>query len=232
MGKGLTLSTRRIEVGTEHILLVLGWGNDFDQPGVRWFVDRLTGANYSVTIVRIPTDLGRFRERIVSPVLEVASGMDRPTVIAHSMGGIAARYLTDAQRRIFLSPYWGIPKHRHIPFMDIIIPALSWLSVPLFPRGYDQADLGDLMTDDDSYYIPSRISVRSINGFRQAQAGMPPLRDDDSIYYSRTDAVVDIERIEEAGCRKYEYTGGHAFFTSDSREKVFTDILYDLRSHP
>jgi hypothetical protein len=230
MVKPLEFSVVRKESGLEHIMFIMGWGNDFDQPGIKWFVDLLSEANYSVVTVRIPTRIQDYREEIIEPVLRLHEELGDPIVIAHSMGAIAGRYIVGSRKRIFLSPYWGIAKHRYIPYMRQVLTSLRWMGIPLFPRGYEREHLGDLTTEKDAEAIPRRLSVRTIYQFWKAQEEMPPIESDDAIYYTLSDIIVDLDRIEDAPCRKVVYQGGHAFFTSGSRDWMVHDLLYNIRS--
>ena len=223
------LVVRNYAAGIEHVLFVMGWGNDLEQPGILWFLKKLKERNYSVTAVRIPVDIRDFKREIIDPVWELSSKDDPPILVAHSMGCIAGRYIEWAKKRIFLSPYWGIPEHRRIPLMGPILSTFRFAGIPLFHRGYERAQIGDLTTEKDMEAIPRRISIRSIYQFRTAQNRMPPPRPEDAIYYSRSDNIIDISLIEGSPCRKVEYYGGHSFFTSSCREKTMKDILYDLR---
>ena len=220
---------RTFEAGIEHVLFVMGWGNDLDQPGILWFLRKLKEANYSVTAVRIPVDIRDFKREVIDPIWELTSEGDPPILIAHSMGSIAGRYIEWARKRIFLSPYWGIPEHRRIPFMVPILSSFRFLGTPLISRGYERPQIGDLTTEKDMEAIPKRISIRSIYQFRTAQQNMPPVRPGDTVYYSRSDRIIDTSLIEGSPCRKIEYDGGHSFFTSSCRDGVMRDILYDLR---
>ncbi|MDG6224132.1 MAG: hypothetical protein QCI82_01310 [Candidatus Thermoplasmatota archaeon] len=236
MGRDHTVSmghsgyeVRRYEAGIEHVLFVMGWGNDFDQPGILWFLKRLKEMNYSVTAVRIPVVIRDFKREVIDPVWELTSEGDPPILVAHSMGCIAGRYMEWAKKRIFLSPFWGIPEHRRIPLMGPILSTFRFSGIPLFYRGYERPQIGDITTEKDMEAIPRRISLRTIYQFRKAQVGMPPPHTEDTIYYSRSDNIIDTSLIEGSPCRKSEFEGGHAFFTSSCREKVMRDILYDLR---
>jgi hypothetical protein len=220
---------RRYEAGIDHVLFVMGWGNDFESPGIKWFISGLNEANLSVVAVRIPVQIKDHMGEIVKPVRELHDELDGPTVIFHSFGTIAGRYI-EAKKRIFSSPYWGFPKHREPPMKETLLNYLGWIGLPLVPRGYGKEELGDLTMDQDMLTIPERISLKTISEIWKAMQGMAPLREDDKIYYSRSDRIVDLDPIEKAQCIRVRYDGGHQFFTSGSRNRVMKDLLYDLRS--
>jgi len=224
------IAVRSYESGLDRILFVMGWGNDFDQPSIRWFIQKLNRDGYSVTVVRIPTDIKELRKDVIGPVVSLSKELQGPILISHSFGTVAARYVLDSKKRIFLSPYWGIPKHRRIPLMSPILTGFRWLGVPLFDRGYGPAELGDMLDEDDYNLIPRKISIRTIYQVWAAQKTMPNLKEGDMVFYSASDRISDIEAIEGASCEKTPYIGGHAFFSCGSREKTIHDLLYDLRS--
>jgi hypothetical protein len=207
----------------------MGWGNDFNQPGIRWFVQKLNRDDISVTAVRIPTDIRDFKRDIIDPVVALSRELGGPILISHSMGAIAGRYVTGSKMRFFMSPYWGIPRHRRFPLMALLLRSLRWAGLPLFDRGYGPQEIGDFTSDDDVNTIPGKLSVRTIYQFWSAQNAMPELKEDDRVYYTRSDRISDMDTILDSKCIRSEYVGGHAFFTSSSREKTIHDILYDLR---
>lgn len=225
------IAVRNYESGLDRVLFIMGWGNDFDQPGIRWLVRRLNLDGFSVTAVRIPTDIKDYKRDIIDPVVALSGDMNGPILIAHSFGAVAGRYVTGSRKRTFSSPYWGIPKHRMFPFWKQALTLLQWLGIPIIDRGYGPAEIGDIVEEDDHNLIPRRISIRTIFQVWKAQRAMPGLQECDHIFYSVSDRISDLEAISGASCRKTSYAGGHAFFTSSSRDKTMHDILYDLRPH-
>jgi hypothetical protein len=224
------IAVRSYESGLDRILFIMGWGNDFDQPGVRWLVQKLNRDGYSVTVVRIPTDIRDYKRDIIAPVVALSKELHGPILISHSFGAVAGRYIMDSKKRIFSSPYWGVPKHRMFPLWKQILTGFQWMGPPIIDRGYPPSDLGDMIDDDDVNLIPRRISIRTIYQIWNAQKTMPDLREGDHVFYASSERISDLEAIRSASCRKTQYIGGHAFFSSSSREKTIHDILYDLRS--
>lgn len=109
------------------------------------------------------------------------------------------------------------------------------VSTPVLPVGsLERERLGDLATERQVEDGPDAVSPAFIRTVAEAQATLPPGRDDGVVFGSLTDRVVDprlfgarlpADRIEL-------YDGGHELFSSSARTRHLPTVLDALSRGP
>jgi hypothetical protein len=206
----------------------MGYGNDFDNPGVRWLIDRIKRMELDCDLVRIPTRFDSFREDIIDRCQRIADSTEDFTLIAHSFGGLAGAYIDGARKRIFLSPYWGIPARRRNPVTERIVRWMGGSKIPLIPRGFGKDDLGDLARKGDIDPVPRFLTFRAVNQILELCQDLPPPLGGDIAYISEDDRIIDLGAVKESGIEVRYFKGGHQPFVVRDRERIFHTISREI----
>lgn len=206
------------------LVWVMGWGNVADSRHERWLIDRFVDAGYRVHAVELPTNSPNFRDDYVRPVRSYVADRADAAVVAHSMGGLTTAHVQPDRPVVYLSPWWGTDDS------DVGLLGRLLLSVPtsypFVPNPGSPEALGDLATEADST-SPDRISPKWIAAMARAQESLPPVDEDDVVFYTPDDAVVDPDAIEAhtSADQRRTYDGGHELFASAGREEYAEDVL-------
>lgn len=205
--------------GGTDLLFPLGWGNRPDHRNVAWLLDRLVDAGYRVHTVTFPTTVADFDREYLRPVARYAAENPPARLLSHSTGGLVAAHLDLDVPCVYLSPWWGIAGGAdglrgllfRLPTDRAVLP------VPI-----DDDALGDLATERQRRETPNRIAPAFLRTIRDAQARLPPLRDDSVVFCTLADRVVSVRAIGERtpAARVRLYDGGHEFFSSSGRDAV------------
>ena len=223
MGK-IPFGIRHLKGGGPAVLFIMGYGNDFNNPGVRWLIDRIRRSDLNCKLVRIPTRFDSFREDIIERCEDLEKSMGGHTLISHSFGGLAGAYLTGSRRRIFLSPYWGVPPGRRNPISEWIVKSMGGSKIPLIPRGFGKRDLGDLARKGDIDPVPRFLTFRSVNQIIDLCDNLPPARKGDVAYISEDDRIIDLGAVKGRGIEVRYFKGGHQPFVVSDRGRIFGEI--------
>jgi pimeloyl-ACP methyl ester carboxylesterase len=221
----------------EDLLFVLGWGNEPDHDHVAWLLERLVDAGYRVHAVTLPTNVWDFDDQYLAPVREYAADRGFDVVLSHSTGGLVAAHLAaDLDvRNVYLSPWWGMSPAEG--FESVVYP--YFLRVPTARRlvrpERDPVEIGDLKTESEmESQDAGGLSPAFLRTIRDAQSRLPPLDDDAVVFCTLVDSVVSVRaigrRTPTSNLRPYD--GGHEFFSSSGRERVFEDVRAALDSGP
>jgi hypothetical protein len=225
----LDFTVKEIQGGGESVLFVLGYGNDFDNPGIKWLRSWIRRTDLNVTMVRIPTRISDWRSEIIDPLKEISERREYRNIISHSFGSLATYFIDAPGRRIFISPFWGIPGKRANPFLIKIVKFMGNSKIRMIPRGFDLDDLGDLAQKDDILTVPRFLSFANINGIIKLTEILPPPKKGDIVFISRDDSIIDLKAVTDCGMEVRYYRGGHQPFVISGREDLFQEI-YDLIS--
>lgn len=217
----------------DDLLFVLGWGNKPSHRSVEWLIDHLTYEGYRVHAVELPTNGWAFEDQYVAPVRAYAVDRDIDLVLSHSTGGLVAAHLDLAVRNVFLSPWWGM---RLTGLDGYLFPLVVRLPTtkPFVSSGISRTDIGELKLKSELEDGPDATSPAFLRMVRDAQQTLPPFRDDDVVFFTPTDRVVDVHAIGERtpADNLRPYDGGHEFFASESRERTLTEVLAVLDEGP
>jgi hypothetical protein len=207
------------------LVWVMGWGNVVESRHERWLVDELVAAGYRVHVVELPTTTTDFQRDCVAPVSEYVDDLDAYAPLAHSMGGLALAHVDPDPKAVYLSPWWGMHD------LPIVVEPLLALPIarPFLPISIEPAELGELATDADAT-APNRVAPKWIQTIRAAQRSLPALDDDDHVFYTPDDAVVDPDAVEAhaPAAQRTTYDGGHELFASAGREALVDHVLEEL----
>lgn len=214
----------------DRVVFVLGWGNKPEYENVRWLIDRLVEADYSVDAFEIPPHITDYESEWIEPVRTHVAEHAPVRSLSHSTGGLISRYLDagDCNARVYLSPWWGFHEDMRGPMLSILTKVP--ISTPLLPAEFDESELGDLATEEQVEQTPSRMATTFLREARRAQRHMPPFDADDAVFYSPTDPIVGADAIEEQApaANRVAYDGGHELFCSSAREDHIDAILAAL----
>lgn len=99
-------------------------------------------------------------------------------------------------------------------------------SLRFVPTPVETDVLGGLAEEQD-VTAPSRLSPGWMRTMTDAQASLPPISDDDVVFYCPDDQVVSPAAIEAhaSADQRHAYDGGHEFFACSDRETVVEDVL-------
>ncbi|WP_415382312.1 alpha/beta hydrolase [Halosimplex sp. TS25] len=217
--------------GDERVLFVLGWGNRAHHENVRWLVDELVAAGYTVDVGTIPDHGDDFDAQYVRPTQRRHDATDPDRVLSHSTGGLVAAHLDSAAPRVYLSPWWGMAGESG-PLQRLLVSLPT--ARPIIPVPMDDDALGDLATEDQLSDGPDRIAPAFLRTVADAQERLPNFREDSVVFCSLTDSVVGVDAIGEHAPaeRIVLYDGGHEFFTSGSRDRTLEWVLAALADGP
>lgn len=204
------------------LVWVMGWGNVADSRHERWLIDRFVDAGYAVHAIELPTTTPDFERDCVAPVREYLADLERPALVAHSMGGLALAHVDPDDPAVYLSPWWGMQE------LPVVVEPLLRLPIatPFIPVPGDPSELGDLATEEDDTG-PSRIAPKWIQTVRRHQASLPDLDPADRVFYTPADRVVDPDAIvaHTTPEQRTTYDGGHELFASSGRDEYVEWVL-------
>lgn len=212
----------------EDMLFIMGWGNRVDGTNERWFATRLADEGYAVTLVELPTNPTDFERDYLAPVEAVADGLEDPTVVSHSTGGLVSAHV-EPERPLYVSPWWAFSGEKHRETL------LEWgsklpLSKPFVPIDFDREEVGSRVTDRGWARLPKYVSPAFIREIRDAQASMPPISERAHVCCSLRDTVVGLHGIGERvpADRIHLYDGGHEPFSAADREAAVSVVTSAL----
>ena len=227
MGK-VTFGIRQIKGNGPRVLFIMEYGNDFENPGVKWLMKWINRNEFDCNLVRIPTRFDSFREDIIDRCQRIADTMEDFTLIAHSFGGLAGAYIEGARKRIFLSPYWGIPARRRNPVTERIVRWMGGSRIPLIPRGFGKDDLGDLARKGDIDPVPGFLTFRAVNQILELCEKLPSTLKGDIAYICEDDRIIDIDAVVKSGVGIRYYEGGHQPFVVRNRDNIFHTVFQEI----
>jgi hypothetical protein len=205
------------------LLWVMGWGNRADSRHERWFVDRLVEAGYRVHTAEVPTNGTEFEGDYLRPLRTYRGTMGDHRLVSHSTGGLAVAHLQPRTPAVYLSPWWGTPGESSL--VERLLFSLP-TSLRFVPTPVETDVLGGLAEEED-VTAPSRLSPGWMRTMTDAQASLPPISDDDVVFYCPDDQVVSPAAIEAhaSADQRHAYDGGHEFFACTDREAIVEDVL-------
>lgn len=221
----LEFEVRRVPAGKRRLLFINGYGGNFEQPGVEWYMNRLREHGLDITYIQLPTRVKDFKEDVLRPCLKVERGMGEHVSAGFSFGGLVLTYMFGAKRRVFLSPFWAVNERWVSKGSKAVVKLLSMITKPIIPRHFDKEDAGELAVEDDMKGIPEMVSFRTIEQFFEAQDEMPEPMENDIAFYSPKDRVVSPDAIEKRGVELRPYPGGHMFYLTRKRKEIMEQIL-------
>jgi pimeloyl-ACP methyl ester carboxylesterase len=142
------------------LLFIGGWGQRLASPNTRWLLDTAAEAGYSVHACEIADAMTNFAADYLAPATALQTQLKPALILAHSTGGLIAAHLPHQERRVYMSPWWGIfgfKLRKWIRLVAKISSAVRWL-----PIDFTRDELGDLVTDGDWQGVPKTISPRFV----------------------------------------------------------------------
>jgi hypothetical protein len=217
--------------GDERVLFVLGWGNRTHHENVRWLVDELVDAGYTVDAGTIPDHGSDFDAEYVRPTQRRHDATDPDRVLSHSTGGLVAAHLDSSAPRVYLSPWWGMATGGG--FLERFVASLP-TARPVIPVPFEEGALGDLATERQRAEGPDRIAPAFLRTVADAQMRLPDFRTDSVVFCSLRDSVVGVDAIGEHAPaeRTVLYDGGHELFSSSSRDRTVEWVRAVLADGP
>ena len=216
--------------GDERLLFVLGWGNRTHHENVRWLVDELVAAGYTVDVGTIPDHGSDFDAGYVRPTQRHHDATQPDRILSHSTGGLVAAHLDSSAPRVYLSPWWGMASEG---LLERLVRALR-IDRPVIPVPFEEGALGDLATERQRAEGPDRIAPAFLRTIADAQSRLPDFREDSVVFCSLRDSVVGVDAIGDHAPaeRTVLYDGGHESFSSSSRERTVEWLLAVLEEGP
>lgn len=208
------------------LVWVMGFGNKADSRHERWLIDQLVAAGYQVHAVELPTNNPDFDAGYRQPVRTVLEDLQDPSILSHSMGGLVTAHLGPDAPTVYLSPWWGT---------DLPGPLRILLRVPttlrFLPSGVSAEGLGEL-ADPADVTAPGRVSPAWLRTMVEAQAALPPIDPEATVFYSEQDEVVDVDAIRDntEPDQRELYDSGHELFSSAGREAHVERVIEALDS--
>ncbi|WP_135363044.1 alpha/beta hydrolase [Halosimplex halophilum] len=217
--------------GDERVLFVLGWGNRTHHENVRWLVDELVDAGYTVDVGTIPDHGSDFDAGYVRPTQRHHDATDPDRVLSHSTGGLVAAHLDSAAPRVYLSPWWGMAGEDGI--LERLVASLP-TARPVIPVSFEEGALGELATERQRAEGPDRIAPAFLRTVADAQSRLPDFRADSVVFCSLRDSVVGVDAIggHAPAERTVLYDGGHELFSSSSRDRTVEWVRAVLADGP
>mgnify|MGYP000072968651 FL=1 len=227
--------TRRGTDGDE-LLFVLGWGNKPTHEHVAWLLTRLLESDYRVHAVTIPTNVWDFDDQYLAPLDDYVREHDFDVVLSHSTGGLIAEHLArnHGLRNVFLSPWWGVETDGLLDRAALAVFERLPTARRLYDPELDVEAIGALKSAAEAETGPSGLSPAFLATIRDAQSRLGSFDNEDAVFYTPDDQVVDPAAIEARAppSNRRQYEGGHEFFASPGRESVLEDVLGALDSGP
>ena len=217
--------------GDDDLVLVLGWGNRFEHPGVEWLIDQFE--EYTIHGFQLPITIRDFDAEYLDPVRAVTDGLDEYRLLTHSTGGLIGAFLDDYETAVHCSPRWGFHDSLDNPVVSLAMRLP--IATPILPAGIEQDLLGELTTDERYAENPKRAAPTFLRGGHRAQQRLPPFDTERaSVFYTPTDAVVSAGAIEERvpESHRVAYDGGHELFASRCRGDHIETVRAALESGP
>lgn len=223
---------RRVERGNgdRQLVFVLGWGNRPEHACVDWFVSALADAGYTITVFELPWTITDFESQYLDPVVSYVETLDSYRLLSHSTGGLISRYIEadeSLQTRTYLSPWWGIHEDTQGPLLSLVTKLP--ISRRVLPASGDEPEdeLGGLVTQEKLDDSPDRAAPTFLREAIRGQSAMPAFDEDDVVFYTGSDAVVDARAIERQtpARNRIQYDGGHELFASHCREARLDQVL-------
>ena len=221
----MSVEKKTLGKGPDEVLFLLGYGVKFDQPGVKWLMDRFSGEELKTTFLQLPVVIGDFNEDILDPVEGIRNDMGDHVVIGFSLGGLTASFLEGTERRIFLSPFWGLNKELENGWMKIALKGLRVVRLRILPSRYDLVDMGHYSTEEDLEGMPEFMDFHTISEMMETQKRMPPPEKEDIVYWSKEDPLISHEAVLKRGIDTRKYDGGHMIYLVKDRERIFDEII-------
>jgi hypothetical protein len=216
-------------VGDGKVLILLGLGMRYVNPGVGWMVEKFRSAGLESVVVGFPVDFSDVRKELVDPVLELERSMGEHVLIGISLGGLVAAFIQGARRRFFLSPFWGINDVLQRMGMNVQLKRMRNVNYRLLPRLYSVRDAGPFAVEWDLLTIPEWVSFRTLSAMVLAQDSLGSMRDDDVVYLSPQDYLVSQEVVYKKGVEVRTFEGGHMIHLVRDRDIIFDGIITDMK---
>jgi hypothetical protein len=222
----MSVEIKVVGSGEGEVLFILGFGVKFRQPGVKWMMERFQREEeLRTTFVQLPTRIEDCGGDIMEGCTEIRKLLSDHVVIGFSMGGLIAAFHTDARRRIFLSPFWGIHEDLQKVWLKIAYKGLKHFRIRLLPRIFDITRMGHFATEDYMEGIPQFLDFHTISEMVKLQESLPPTIHDDITYWSPQDPIINHSAVLERGVEIREYQGGHMIYLVEERERIFDEIV-------
>jgi hypothetical protein len=161
------------ESGDRDCLFVMGWGNTAAHETVRWFVDGVAEAGWTVHTAELPTNITDFRADWVEPLAEYVRDLESFSLVGHSAGALVGTAIDGADEHVYLSPWWGYAEDSPDWLLDLVseIPTAA----QFVPSNIDDAALlGTYATRRQLADVPSFVSPAFVRETRDAQARLLP----------------------------------------------------------
>jgi len=207
---------------SKQVFLIMGWGNTLRDQCLTWLKQKAEEQNWSLMVIEIPCEYSDF-SLVLEEIKTLIGKFNWDVMLFHSMGAIFGRYINlhNNIQRVFLSPFWKIPRRTLIlksyTVSRFCISLLSWWKTPVLNRNFQDEDIGQTDLPQD---VPQYISPSTMWQVMKAQENMPPLTKNDTIIFCPTDKVIDTSI-----CSGITYNGGHYSFTVKERDDVFRKIV-------
>ena len=220
----VTIRVKRIKGGQKKVLFLPGYGMEFDQPGVKWLMEGFRG-RCDATFVTFSTEFSDHEGELIHPCRDLLSKDTYDELVGFSLGGLVVAYLNGFERRVFISPFWGINPRLVNIWTRTAVRGMARFRIKLVPRNFAISDAGHYAVEEDLKGMPIFLDARTIEEMAKAQEGLPPPEKGDAGIYCPDDMVMDPSLVEKRVKEAYRYNGGHMFHLVKDRERNM-EVLY------
>jgi esterase/lipase len=213
--------------GGEGALYIHGYGGSLEDPGLRAFLEGLSGSGFSVTCALLPITFSDITSEILRPIEDHIRENGIRHVIGFSLGGLVATYLDVDGKRVFISPLWGLgPLMKVVGMKGALAVASGSARAVLGGSAGDRTIVLERFNDQT---ITEMEQERSAEALNEAMRSIPPPNPSDVVIFSRSDNIISLEAIEARGVRTYDLMGGHMVFSGRDRNKLVKKVLFYLK---
>ncbi len=212
--------------GGEGVLYIHGYGGSLEDPGLKAFLDGVSGSGFSVTCVLLPITFSDMVSEIVRPLEDHIKENGIRHVIGFSLGGLVASYLDVKGRRVFISPFWGIGRLIGPMGLKGALAVASGPARVVLDRSGDRPRIGWEWTSDDH---PADIEQgTTVNAVEKTLNNMPPPSPSDIAIASGSDHIISLEAVKERDIRTVFLKGGHMLFSGRDSTKLKEIVVASL----
>jgi len=213
------------------VLYIHGYGGSLEDPGLKAFLEGVSGSGFSVTCALLPITFSDMTSEIVRPIEDHIRENGIRHVIGFSLGGLVATYLVVEGKRVFISPFWGIGGLIGPMGLEGALAVASGPARVVLDRSGGRPRIGWEWTSDDH---PADTELgTTAKAVENALMNMPPPSLGDIAIASGSDHIISLQAVKERVTGTVLLKGGHMLFSGSDGQKLIELVLASLKgNHP